>query len=113
MAADYRLFLFLIIILSINTDEAKIFTKCPLAKELDKSGINRSFIANWICLAQAESGLDSQKTTQIAVGSMSYGIFQINNKTGCREGRKGGICNMKCEGDSKVANYLFLGFHSK
>lgn len=78
--------------------EAKVFKKCDLAKELGKNGISRTFHGNWICLANAESGLDTTKMTQMPNLTASYGIFQINSKQWCRSGRKGGVCNMKCEG---------------
>uniref|UniRef100_A0A1B0BC26 lysozyme n=1 Tax=Glossina palpalis gambiensis TaxID=67801 RepID=A0A1B0BC26_9MUSC len=45
----------------------------------------------------------------------SYGLFQINSKNWCRKGRKGGICNIKCEDflsdeisdDSRCAMQIF------
>ncbi|XP_055538288.1 lysozyme c-1-like [Wyeomyia smithii] len=79
------------------TVEAKIFNKCDLAKELGKNGISRTFYGNWICLANAESGMNTAKVTKLPNLTASYGIFQINSKEWCREGRKGGKCNMKCE----------------
>lgn len=81
----------------IDGCSAKVFTKCELAKELGKNGISRTFYGHWICLANAESGLNTTKVTKLPNMSASYGIFQINSKEWCREGRKGGKCNMKCE----------------
>lgn len=86
----------LVVLLAVVSD-AKIFTKCDLAKELGKNGISRTFFGNWICLANAESGMDTAKVTQLPNLTASYGIFQINSKEWCRAGRKGGKCNMKCE----------------
>lgn len=45
-----------------------------------------------------ESALDTNKVTRNANNSKNYGLFQINSKDYCAEGRKGGLCNMKCEG---------------
>uniref|UniRef100_A0A1A9V9Y4 Lysozyme n=1 Tax=Glossina austeni TaxID=7395 RepID=A0A1A9V9Y4_GLOAU len=45
-----------------------------------------------------ESGRSTSKVTQLPNQSVSYGLFQINSKNWCRKGRKGGICNIKCEG---------------
>ncbi|XP_035909988.1 lysozyme-like [Anopheles stephensi] len=81
-----------------SLSEGKVFEKCPLARMLDKQKISsRSLISNWVCLAMAESGGDTSKVTTLDNESASYGIFQINSKTWCREGRKGGRCNKKCE----------------
>nr|XP_019560431.2 lysozyme c-1-like isoform X2 [Aedes albopictus] len=96
----------LLLVLLATLNEAKIFKKCDLAKELGKSGISRTFHGNWICLANAESGLDTTKLTQLPNLTASYGIFQINSKQWCRSGRKGGVCNMKCEDflDDNITN---------
>ncbi|XP_049297851.1 lysozyme c-1-like isoform X3 [Anopheles funestus] len=76
---------------------AKIYTKCELAKQLTANGISRTYQGHWVCLAIAVSGLDSAKTTTLPNQTASYGIFQINSKEWCRVGYKGGKCNMKCE----------------
>uniref|UniRef100_A0A182J6P9 lysozyme n=1 Tax=Anopheles atroparvus TaxID=41427 RepID=A0A182J6P9_ANOAO len=77
---------------------AKVFEKCPLARALDREQISsRSLISNWVCLIMAESGGNTTKVTTLSNESNSYGIFQINSKTWCREGRKGGGCNKACE----------------
>ncbi|XP_055606508.1 lysozyme c-1-like [Uranotaenia lowii] len=97
----------LILLQTPSLADAKIFTKCDLAKELGKNGISRTFYGHWICLANAESGLDTSKVSpRFPNQSASYGIFQINSKEWCREGRKGGKCNMKCEDflDDKITD---------
>ncbi|XP_058124828.1 lysozyme c-1-like [Anopheles coustani] len=81
-----------------STVRAKVFEKCPLARTFDREQISsRSLISNWVCLIMAESGADTTKLTTLPNESKSYGIFQINSKTWCREGRKGGTCNKACE----------------
>jgi len=54
-------------------------------------------------LVEHESYLDTTKVTKKGNESKNYGLFQINSKDYCSEGRKGGQCNMKCEG--KIALY--------
>uniref|UniRef100_A0A182FGV9 lysozyme n=1 Tax=Anopheles albimanus TaxID=7167 RepID=A0A182FGV9_ANOAL len=73
----------------------KIYSKCELAKQLTANGISRTYQGHWICLAMHESGLNSTKVVALPNLSSNYGIFQINSKDWCREGRKGGKCNMK------------------
>ncbi|CAH1714221.1 unnamed protein product [Chironomus riparius] len=77
--------------------DAKIFTRCELAKELFNSGIPKTFISNWVCLIESESGADTSKVSELPNLSTSYGIFQINSKEWCRKSRKGGECGMRCE----------------
>ncbi|XP_049297870.1 lysozyme c-1 [Anopheles funestus] len=89
---------FLILFTTHSLTEGKVYEKCSLARTLDKQKISsRSLISNWVCLVMAESGGDTSKVTTLDNESASYGIFQINSKTWCREGRKGGRCNKKCE----------------
>ncbi|XP_059609223.1 lysozyme c-1-like [Phlebotomus argentipes] len=83
--------------LLITSASAKIFTRCQLAKELARHKFPRSFISNWVCLIENESGRSTTKVTQHPNLTTSYGLFQINSKDWCRKGRKAGECNMKCE----------------
>lgn len=78
--------------------EGKIFTKCELVKELERSKISRSLISNWVCLIERESGMNTRLVTgPKTASSYSYGILQINSAKWCTRGRKGGICNKRCE----------------
>jgi len=78
--------------------EGKIFTKCKAVEELQHAKISRSLMSNWICLMQSESGMDSRLVTgPKTASSYSYGILQINSAKWCTRGRKGGICNKRCE----------------
>ncbi|XP_055621736.1 lysozyme c-1-like isoform X2 [Toxorhynchites rutilus septentrionalis] len=101
MIANIQRLIVIIICLNLTVfsvlNEAKVFSKCDLAKELGKNGISRTFYGHWICLANAESGMNTTKINKLPNLTSSYGIFQINSKEWCREGRKGGKCNMKCE----------------
>uniref|UniRef100_A0A182LX62 lysozyme n=1 Tax=Anopheles culicifacies TaxID=139723 RepID=A0A182LX62_9DIPT len=95
-ASTISVFVLLFTLYSLT--EGKVYEKCPLARALDKHKISsRTLISNWVCLAMAESGGDTDKVTTLDNVSANYGIFQINSKTWYREGRKGGRCNKKCE----------------
>lgn len=50
-----------------------------------------------ICLLKHESDFDTNKVTINSNGSRKYGLFQINSRF-CQENRRGGECNVKCEG---------------
>ncbi|XP_055916468.1 lysozyme-like [Eupeodes corollae] len=78
--------------------KGKQFLRCELCKELiQKYNFDKTFLSNWICMIEHESGRDTEKVTRKPNGSSSYGIFQVNSKGWCTMGRKGGICNAKCE----------------
>ncbi|XP_032675511.1 lysozyme [Odontomachus brunneus] len=95
--------LWVILLISIITIthlpvEGKVMAQCDVVRELMRAKISRSFISNWICLMQSESGLDTRvvKGPKTA-SSYSYGIFQINSVKWCTRGRAGGLCNARCE----------------
>ncbi|EAA04458.2 AGAP007385-PA [Anopheles gambiae str. PEST] len=91
-------FVVLILFTLYHTGEGKVYEKCSLARTFDRQKISsRTLISNWVCLVMAESGADTSKVTKLPNDSANYGIFQINSKTWCREGRKGGHCDKKCE----------------
>lgn len=98
------------ITLNAAVSDAKIYTRCQLAKELFYQGISKTFISNckrmsfksfsvmWrfrlatlgVCLIEAESGADTSKVTEFPNLSTSYGIFQVNSKEWCKKSRRGG-----------------------
>nr|AFI81522.1 c-1 lysozyme [Periplaneta americana] len=91
----YLAILLAIVVVTSHTSQAKQFTDCEFIAELKKHGFKD--LQNWLCLAKSESGLRSH-----VVGgpnrnkSFDYGIFQINNKYWCGEGKRGGDCNLNC-----------------
>lgn len=105
------------ITLNAAVTDAKIFTRCQLAKELYYNGIPKTFISNCkrilihfelireslqspgVCLTEAASGADTSKVSEHPNLSTSFGIFQINSKEWCRKGRRGGECGIRCEGN--------------
>ncbi|XP_017147055.2 lysozyme [Drosophila miranda] len=106
---------FNLLLLTQSETEAKLLTRCQLAKELLRHDFPRSYLSNWVCLVESESGRSTSKSMQLPNQSVSYGLFQINSKNWCRKGRRGGICNIKCEeflndeisDDSRCAMQIF------
>ena len=70
---------------------AKVYTKCEFAKEMYDSGITKSQLSDWACIADHESDYDSAAKG----GSSYYGIFQIGSKYWCDQPKNKG-CNIKC-----------------
>ncbi|KAF2879147.1 hypothetical protein ILUMI_27020 [Ignelater luminosus] len=77
--------------------QGKVFTRCGLTEELIRRNFPRTFVGNWVCLIESESGKDTSKVTNKPDGSKNLGIFQINSKGWCTYNKSGGWCNMKCE----------------
>lgn len=91
-------FSLIIIIVLVSSSNAKILTRCEAAKELIKGGISRTFLSNYVCLMENESGLDTNKITgPKGQSSYSFGVFQISSGKWCTRGRAGGLCKKKCE----------------
>ncbi|XP_055529486.1 lysozyme-like [Wyeomyia smithii] len=63
---------------------AKVFSECELARLLrTKYGFDKAKVNNFVCLAKAESSLNTASTNLNTNGSRDYGLFQINNKYWC------------------------------
>ncbi|CAH1163512.1 unnamed protein product [Phaedon cochleariae] len=77
--------------------ESKVYTRCGLAQELLSLGFSSSWVGNWVCLVESESGRNTEKQVAKANGGTALGLFQINSKQWCTFGKTGGKCNMKCE----------------
>lgn len=83
---------------------AKKFGKCELARELVKNGVARKDLPNWLCLVQSESNYNTA-----TVGgpnknkTKDWGLFQINDGYWCKDGRRGGDCNVDCRCEYKGA----------
>ncbi|XP_041529292.1 lysozyme C-1-like [Microtus oregoni] len=79
-----------LLLLSVTVD-AKVYTRCAFAKLLKENGMDGYkgvSLADWVCLAQHESNFNT-KATNYNPGSRStdYGIFQINSKYWCNDGK--------------------------
>ncbi|KYN05860.1 Lysozyme c-1 [Cyphomyrmex costatus] len=91
--------LFVLTIVIVHSSvEGKIFGRCEAVKELQKARISRSFLSNWVCLMESESGMNTALMTgPKTASSYSYGILQINSAKWCARGRAGGNCSKRCE----------------
>uniref|UniRef100_G3U6D0 lysozyme n=1 Tax=Loxodonta africana TaxID=9785 RepID=G3U6D0_LOXAF len=68
-----------------------VFKRCELARTLKRHGLDgyRGIsLANWVCLAKHESNYKT-RTTNYNPGDKStdYGIFQINSRYWCNDGK--------------------------
>ena len=90
------LILSILIFATSNQINAKIYTKCELARKLDGT-FSRNKLPDWMCLVKHESSYNSRtKGPRNKNGSYDYGIFQINDKYWCKVGSAGGDCNIDC-----------------
>lgn len=91
--------LFILTVAAVRSPvEGKTYTQCEAAKELERAGISKTYISNWVCLMQSESKMNTALLTgPKTASSYSHGIFQINSAKWCTRGRTGGICNKRCE----------------
>lgn len=88
----------LLVVVAFEASEAKIFSRCELARILS-GAFPRGQLADWNCLVQSESSYNSRaRGGPNGNGSYDYGIFQINDGYWCKVGRRGGDCNMDCNG---------------
>nr|AFU52839.1 lysozyme C [Scotomanes ornatus] len=77
--------------------QAKVYERCELARTLKRLGMDGYrgvSLANWMCLAKWESGYNT-RATNYNPGSKStdYGIFQINSRYWCNDGKTPGAVN--------------------
>ncbi|KAH8257816.1 hypothetical protein KR038_001552 [Drosophila bunnanda] len=108
----------ILLLLGSEPVEFKQYGRCELTRVLvEKYKFDKTFISNCklkylikvnpilirvlllsgICLVEHESNLSTTKITKTNNESKNYGLFQINSRDYCAEGRKGGRCNSKCE----------------
>ncbi|XP_055916467.1 lysozyme-like isoform X3 [Eupeodes corollae] len=94
----FYLTILLTIAFCATVSDAKQYMRCEMVKELvQKYKFDRTLLSNWVCMIEHESERDTTRVTKNANGSSRYGLFQISNKEWCKEGRKGGLCNSRCE----------------
>ncbi|XP_073961186.1 uncharacterized protein [Choristoneura fumiferana] len=73
-----------------------LFKRCELTRELLKLNIPRTFLSNWVCLIEQESYRNTSALVTKAPRRKYYGLYQIGSEW-CKEGRKGGKCDISCE----------------
>ncbi|MBZ3884568.1 Sperm acrosome membrane-associated protein 3 [Sciurus carolinensis] len=85
----------------LTSSQAKVFSRCELAKELNRLGLNgfRGYeLADWVCLAYFTSGFNTAAVDHEADGSTNNGLFQINSRKWCRNlaPDSSNLCRMYC-----------------
>ena len=93
--------IFILIVALIVAVNAKVYSKCELAKILKSKGIAVSKLPDWLCLIKHESNYNSRaKGGPNSNGSYDWGLFQINDKYWCKRGTgNGGDCNINCSSE--------------
>ncbi|XP_054859563.1 lysozyme C, milk isozyme-like [Eublepharis macularius] len=80
-----------LLFLLVSVNEAKKYGRCELAKILKKAGMDGYYgysLGNWICMAYYESRFNSRAVGRPnSDGSRDYGIFQINSRWWCSNGK--------------------------
>ncbi|XP_037702176.1 lysozyme C, tracheal isozyme-like [Choloepus didactylus] len=84
------LFVLGLLLLSASV-QGKTFERCALAKTLKNLGLDGYkgvSLANWMCLTKWESGYNTKATNyNSGPQSTDYGIFQINSRYWCNDGK--------------------------
>ncbi|XP_036384561.1 lysozyme C-like [Megalops cyprinoides] len=91
----------LVFLLLVAAASAKVFERCELARRLKQAGMDGYrgvSLGDWVCLAKWESGYNTQATNRNTDGSTDYGIFQINSRWWCNDGRirTQNACHISC-----------------
>uniref|UniRef100_A0A8D2D799 lysozyme n=1 Tax=Sciurus vulgaris TaxID=55149 RepID=A0A8D2D799_SCIVU len=100
-----KAFLILGLLLLSVLAQGKVYDRCELARTLKRLGMDgyRGIsLANWMCLAKWESGYNTRATNyNRGDQSTDYGIFQINSRYWCNDGktpRAVNACGISCNG---------------
>ncbi|XP_047000323.1 lysozyme c-1-like [Schistocerca americana] len=74
----------------------RVITRCELANEILRHNVSVGLVKHWVCLAESESYLTTDRVGENADLSSNYGIFQINQYW-CGDSRNPDKCDVKCE----------------
>ncbi|XP_040013765.1 lysozyme C-like [Xiphias gladius] len=91
----------LVFLLLVALASAKVYERCEWARELKNHGMDGYYgysLANWVCLTNWESHYNTQAVNHNTDGSTDYGIFQINSRWWCSDGRTptSNGCGIQC-----------------
>ncbi|CAK6972529.1 lysozyme C-like [Scomber scombrus] len=92
----------LVFLLLVALSSAEVYQRCQWAQVLKNYGMDGYYgisLANWVCLTKWESTYNTQAINHNTDGSTDYGIFQINSRYWCDDGRtpgSGNACGIKC-----------------
>ncbi|XP_053097514.1 lysozyme C-like [Pangasianodon hypophthalmus] len=91
----------LVFLLLLAVVTAKRYERCELARAMKANGMDGYqgiSLANWVCLAKHESNYNTGAINNNSDGSTDYGIFQINNRWWCSNGKfpSSNGCKISC-----------------
>ncbi|XP_028614874.1 putative lysozyme C-2 [Grammomys surdaster] len=93
-----------LLLLSVSV-EAKVYEHCEFSRTLKSNGMagyGGVSLADWLCMAQHESNFDTEAINYNSTDqSTNYGIFQINSRYWCNDGktpRAVNACGIPCSG---------------
>ncbi|XP_008301771.1 lysozyme C [Stegastes partitus] len=91
----------LLVLFLVVVTGAEALERCAWAKILKNSGMDgyRGIsLANWVCLTRWESNFNTGAINHNTDGSTDYGIFQINSRWWCTDGKTPSAngCNIQC-----------------
>ncbi|XP_070780288.1 lysozyme C-like [Enoplosus armatus] len=91
----------LVFLLLVALASAKVYERCEWARVLKRYGMDGyrgNSLATWVCLSQWESNYNTRAINHNTDGSTDYGIFQINSRWWCNDGRtqSSNACNIRC-----------------
>ncbi|XP_066506350.1 LOW QUALITY PROTEIN: lysozyme C-like [Hoplias malabaricus] len=79
-----------LLVLFVGAAKAMYYTNLELVSTLQAAGMDGYAgvsLANWVCLAFAESSYNTNAIHYDSDGSTDYGIFQINDRWWCSNGQ--------------------------
>ncbi|XP_063067414.1 lysozyme C-1-like [Engraulis encrasicolus] len=80
----------LVFLLLVAAASAKVYQRCELATILNDAGMDGyrgTTLADWICLIKWESNYNSSAISGNFDGSTDYGLFQLNSRWWCDDGK--------------------------
>ncbi|XP_028457071.1 lysozyme C [Perca flavescens] len=91
----------LVFLLFVAVANARVYSRCEWARVLKNYGMDgyRGIsLAEWVCLSKWESNYNTAAINHNTDGSTDYGIFQINSRWWCNNGRgrTSNACNINC-----------------
>ncbi|XP_042831386.1 pleckstrin homology domain-containing family M member 1 isoform X2 [Panthera tigris] len=97
-----RMLLMSLVSCLVAINEAKLISRCDLARVLHKEDLDRFegySLSDWLCLAFVESNFNLSKVNENADGSFDYGVFQINSHYWCNDHKSHSenICHEDCK----------------
>uniref|UniRef100_A0A1A9ZR63 Glycosyl hydrolases family 22 (GH22) domain-containing protein n=1 Tax=Glossina pallidipes TaxID=7398 RepID=A0A1A9ZR63_GLOPL len=81
--------------------EARVLTRCELAREMFHLGIEKSDLATWTCIAHFESRLNTSAVGRLnGKWSNNFGLFQVSDRYWCTSSSlrpSANMCHQVCQ----------------